>query len=105
MILKCLVIINGSYVEINIFFIVLIIILWVFICMSYVIYYWIYFYIILIVSMVGRVVNFLICVINSWKVLVIIVIRGVVGVGVIVNDIGGKYVRVKYYNNLRVVLL
>lgn len=105
MILKCLVIINGSYVEINIFFIVLIIILWVFICMSYVIYYWIYFYIILIVSMVGRVVNFLICVINSWKVLVIIVIRGVVGVGVIVNDIGGKYVRGKYYNNLRIVLL
>lgn len=96
MIIKCLVIINGSYLKINIFFIVLIIILWVFICMSYVIYYWIYFYIILIVSMVGRVVNFLICVINSWKVLVIIVIRGVVGVGVIVNDIGGKYVRVKY---------
>lgn len=91
--------------EIYIFFIVLIIILWVFICMSYVIYYWIYFYIILIVSMVGRVVNFLICVINSWKVLVIIVIRGVVGVGVIVNDIDGKYVRGKYYNNLRIVLL
>lgn len=73
--------------------------------MSYVIYYWIYFYIILIVSMVGRVVNFLICVINSWKGLVIIVIRGVVGVGVIVNDIDGKYVRGKYYNNLRIVLL
>lgn len=98
MIIKCSVIINGSYVEINIFFTALITISWVFICMSHVTYHWTHSYTTLTASMAGRVVNLLICATNSRKALAITVTRGVAGVGVTVNDTGGKYARGKYYS-------
>lgn len=98
-------IINGSYVDIYIFFTALITISRVFICMSHVTYHWTHSYTTLTASMAGRVVNLLIRATNSRKALAITVTRGVAGVGVTVNDTGGKYARGKYYNILRTVLL
>lgn len=73
--------------------------------MSHVTYHWTHSYTTLTASMAGRVVNLLIRATNSRKALAITVTRGVAGVGVTVNDTGGKYARAKYYNNLRTVLL
>lgn len=73
--------------------------------MSHVTYHWAHSYTTLTASMAGRVVNLLIRATNSRKALAITVTRGVAGVGVTVNDTGGKYARAKYYNNLRAVLL
>lgn len=73
--------------------------------MSHVTNHWTHSYTTLTASMAGRVVNLLIRATNSRKALAITVTRGVAGVGVTVNDTGGKYARGKYYNNLRTVLL